>query len=120
MLKLSGLFDNNRSMHEGLSTFLKQVGCFIRLRKLKSPSRITFLYFDETESLFPEWQFICDSFSLYFGLKEQFKSHFFWEKFSSTFKRFLYQTLKRFSIRLGNFDRDVTSKKRISLLPFLF
>ena len=51
MLKLSGLFDNNRLMHEGSFRFLKQVGCFIRLCELKSLSRITLLHFHESESI---------------------------------------------------------------------
>ena len=120
MLKLSGLFDNNRSMHEGSFRFLKQVGCFIRLCELKSLSRITLLHFHESESIFLERQFICDLIALCFGLKEQLKSHFFLQKFSSTFKRFSLQTFKRFSIRLDNFHRDVTLKEKNKSPPFQF
>ena len=32
--KLSGLFVNSKSIHEGFSRFFKQVGCFTRLRNL--------------------------------------------------------------------------------------
>ena len=62
VLKLSAFFVNNKSMHEALSCFLKQVGCFIRLGNFQvsqkpsseNPPCMRLSYFDEGESVLLE------------------------------------------------------------------
>ena len=78
--KLSGLFVNIKSTHEGFSGFLKHIGYVICkfhtkpiigesfMHELKSPSKIMFSYFDKSESMLLERQFRCDSILLLFGL----------------------------------------------------
>ena len=53
------------------------------MHELKSPSKIKLTYLDDSESIVFEREFRYDIL-LSLGLKEEFKSHFFFRKFNST------------------------------------